>query len=161
MAKNLPENGIYEIKRFIGKTYQEINLQNNLQYFSFKVEDDFNNPIIVIQDKNKVFKKTPKEITTIILQKIKNDVEAKIGTVDKTVITVPAYFNTSQRAATLAAAKAAGFTVLKLLNEPNAAALSYFFKNNVDDECYSLIYDLGGGTFDMETQVWEEKIWII
>jgi heat shock protein 1/8 len=140
---------ISEIKRFIGKTYQEINLQNNLQYFSFKVEDDFNNPIIVIQDKNRVFKKTPKEITTIILQKIKNDVEAKIGTVDKTVITVPAYFNTSQRAATLAAAKAAGFTVLKLLNEPNAAALSYFFKNNVDDECYSLIYDLGGGTFDV------------
>jgi heat shock protein 1/8 len=149
MAKNLPENGIYEIKRFIGKTYQEISLQNNLQYISFQVEDDFNTPIIVVQGENKVLKKTPKEITTIILKKIKNDVEAKIGSVDKAVITVPAYFNTSQREATLAAAKEAGFTVLKLLNEPNAAALSYFFKNNVDDECYCLIYDLGGGTFDV------------
>jgi molecular chaperone DnaK (HSP70) len=149
MAKNEPENGIYEIKRFIGKTYQEIHLQNNLQYFSFKVEDDFNDPIIVIQGKNNVLKKTPQEITTIILQKIKTDVEAKIDTVDKAVITVPAYFNTSQREATLKAATDAGFTVLKLLNEPNAAALSYFFKNNVNDECYSLIYDLGGGTFDV------------
>jgi heat shock protein 1/8 len=140
---------ISEIKRFIGKTYQEINLQNKLQYFSFKVEDDFDDPIIVIQGENKVLKKTPQEISTIILQKIKTDVEAKIGTVDKAVITVPAYFNTSQREATLKAATDAGFTVFKLLNEPNAAALSYFFKNNVDDECYSLIYDLGGGTFDV------------
>jgi heat shock protein 1/8 len=149
MAKNLPENGIYEIKRFIGKTYQEISLQNNLQYFSFKVEDDCNNPIIVIQGESKVLKKTPQEITTTILQKIKTDVETKIGTIDKAVITVPAYFNTNQREATLVAAKEAGFTVLKLLNEPNAAALSYFFKNNVDNECYSLVYDLGGGTFDV------------
>jgi heat shock protein 1/8 len=149
MGRSLPENGIYEIKRFIGKTYQEINLQNNLQYFSFKVEDDGNDPIIVIQGENHVFKKTPQEIATIILQKIKKDVEAKIGKFNKAVITVPAYFNTSQREATLSAAKEAGFTVLKLLNEPNAAALSYIFKNNVDDECYSLIYDLGGGTFDV------------
>jgi heat shock protein 1/8 len=140
---------ISEIKRFIGRTYQEISLQNKLQYFSFKVEDDFDDPIIVIRGEKRVLKKTPQEITTIILQKIKTDVEAKIGTVDKAVITVPAYFNTSQREATLEAATDAGFTVLKLLNEPNAAALSYFFKNNVDDECYSLIYDLGGGTFDV------------
>jgi heat shock protein 1/8 len=149
MGRNLPENGIYEIKRFIGKTYQEISLQNNLQYFSFKVEDDCNNPIIVIQGESKVLKKTPQEITTTILQKIKTDVETKIGTIDKAVITVPAYFNTNQREATLVAAKEAGVTVLKLLNEPNAAALSYFFKNNVDNECYSLVYDLGGGTFDV------------
>jgi heat shock protein 1/8 len=149
MGRNLPENGIYEIKRFIGKTYQEISLQNNLQYFSFKVEDDCNNPIIVIQGESKVLKKTPQEITTTILQKIKTDVETKVGTIDKAVITVPAYFNTNQREATLVAAKEAGFTVLKLLNEPNAAALSYFFKNNVDNECYSLVYDLGGGTFDV------------
>jgi heat shock protein 1/8 len=140
---------IPEIKRFIGKTYQEISLQNNLQYFSFKVEDDCNNPIIVIQGESKVLKKTPQEITTTILQKIKTDVETKIGTIDKAVITVPAYFNTNQREATLVAAKEAGVTVLKLLNEPNAAALSYFFKNNVDNECYSLVYDLGGGTFDV------------
>jgi heat shock protein 1/8 len=140
---------IPEIKRFIGKTYQEISLQNNLQYFSFKVEDDCNNPIIVIQGESKVLKKTPQEITTTILQKIKTDVETKVGTIDKAVITVPAYFNTNQREATLVAAKEAGVTVLKLLNEPNAAALSYFFKNNVDNECYSLVYDLGGGTFDV------------
>ncbi|RZC33128.1 HSP70 and/or MreB Mbl domain containing protein [Asbolus verrucosus] len=94
--------------------------------------------------------RTPQELCTSILVKIKNDIEDKLGkTVNKAVITVPAYFNINQREATLASADAAGFTVLKLLNEPTAAALNYYFKNDCEEENYCLVYDLGGGTFDV------------
>src|SRR5699024_3259227 len=99
---------------------------------------------------NGQLKQTPQEISALILKKLKNDVEDKLGhSVNNAVITVPAYFTTTQREATLAAAKRAGFRVLQLFNEPNAAALSFYFKTVDENDCYSLVYDLGGGTFDV------------
>ncbi|KAJ3639177.1 hypothetical protein Zmor_004047 [Zophobas morio] len=150
-AESNPENGIYVIKRLIGKKYDEASIQHKLNSLPFQME--FNSsydPIIVIKQGNQIIKKSPQELCSIILQKLKNDVEKKMGVeVNKVIITVPAYFNVLQREATLAAAQSAGFTVLKLLNEPTAAALTYYNEKDTSETNYSLVYDLGGGTFDV------------
>ncbi|RZC38140.1 HSP70 and/or MreB Mbl domain containing protein [Asbolus verrucosus] len=106
---------------------------------------------VYISSKSQIIKKSPQDLCTCILEKLKSDAESKLGhPVNKAVITVPAYFNIAQREVTLAAASQAGFTVLKLLNEPTAAALSYYYENRCSDgESFSLVYDLGGGTFDV------------
>jgi heat shock protein 1/8 len=150
MANSKPEYGVYEIKRLIGRKFDDPHVQNNLKYFSFKVESDSNDPVVVIEQQNQTVKKTPLDLCAAILSKIKTDAEFKLKkSVDKAVITVPAYFNITQREATLAAANKAGFTVLKLLNEPTAAALSYYLENSWEIDNHSLVYDLGGGTFDV------------
>ncbi|XP_063923043.1 heat shock 70 kDa protein-like [Zophobas morio] len=151
IAATKPDHGIYEVKRLVGRTFTDSYVQKNLKYLAFKVErGESNTPLVVVQQRNKVLKKTPQELCSIILQKLKSDVEAKLRqTVNKVVITVPAYFNVTQREVTLAAAEDAGFTVLKLLNEPTAAALFYYFEYDKSEENYSLVYDLGGGTFDV------------
>ncbi|KAJ3659863.1 hypothetical protein Zmor_011526 [Zophobas morio] len=151
MAESKPKNGIYALKRLIGKKYGEAKIQHKLNYLPFQIESNSSDdPVIVIQQQNKILKKTPQELCTVILEKLKKDVEKKLEQeVNKVVITVPAYFNIIQREATLAAAKDAGFTVLKLLNEPTAAALIYYHENNSSESNYSLVYDLGGGTFDV------------
>lgn len=106
--------------------------------------------MIVIEQKNQIIKKRPEDICTCILQKIKTDVETKLSQkVNKAVITVPAYFSMPQREATLKAAQMAGFDVLKLLNEPTAAALAFYHEKHDIPDGYSLVYDLGGGTFDV------------
>ncbi|EFA02300.1 heat shock 70 kDa protein [Tribolium castaneum] len=150
MADAKPEYGIYEIKRLVGRKYDDPYVKKNLNYLPFKVTNISNEPVVVVQTKNQVLKKSPQELCAYILGKIKSDVEAKLGhPVDKAVITVPAYFNIAQREVTLAAAQTAGFSVLKLLNEPTAAALSYYYENKSNVDGYSLVYDLGGGTFDV------------
>ncbi|KAJ3659412.1 hypothetical protein Zmor_011101 [Zophobas morio] len=152
MADVKPEYGIYEIKRLVGRKFDDPYVKNNLTYLPFQVKNISNEPAIIIQGKNQILKKRPQDLCTYILEKIKNDSEAKLGhPIDKAVITVPAYFNIAQREVTLAAARQAGFTVLKLLNEPTAAALSYYYENKCsgDEQSYSLVYDLGGGTFDV------------
>ncbi|RZC05026.1 HSP70 and/or MreB Mbl domain containing protein [Asbolus verrucosus] len=151
MSDQFPENGISEIKRFVGRKFDDPYLQNSLNYLPNKVYRDFNNnPLIEIECQNEIQRKTPEEICTLILSKIKADVESIVGhSLDKAVITVPAYFNVNQREVTLAAAREAGFTVLKLFNEPTAAALTYFLENDHNNKDYSLVYDLGGGTFDV------------
>ncbi|KAJ3659726.1 hypothetical protein Zmor_011400 [Zophobas morio] len=149
MAEAKPEYGICEIKRLLGRKFDDPYVQNNLQYFPFKIVSQSNDPVLSILQKNDTFTKTPVDLCTAILSKVKADIESKIGTpVDKAVITVPAYFNISQREATLSAANKAGFTVLKLLNEPTAAALSYYLEHD-KEENISVVYDLGGGTFDV------------
>jgi heat shock protein 1/8 len=152
MADAKPEYGIYEIKRLVGRKYDDPYVKNNLNYLPFQVKNIGNEPAVVIQCRNQIIKKSPQDLCTYILEKIKTDAEAKLGhPIHKAVITVPAYFNIAQREVTLAAANRAGFTVLKLLNEPTAAALSYYYENNrsTEDKSYSLVYDLGGGTFDV------------
>ena len=132
----------------MGKGFNTV--EKTLQYFSFTVENSSDSPVVIIERENETLKVTPQEVCSLILKKVKQDVETKLGhTVNKAVITVPAYFNTTQREVTLTAANEAGFTVLKLFNEPTAAALSYYFKNDDESDCYSLVYDLGGGTFDV------------
>ncbi|XP_063923248.1 heat shock 70 kDa protein-like [Zophobas morio] len=148
MGDKIPSNGIYETKRFVGKSFNA--MEPHLQHFSFNVENKLDSPVIRIERDNDTLELTPQEISSLILKKIKKDVEDKLGDkIDKAVITVPACFNTTQREVTLAAANQAGFTVLKLFNEPTAAALSYFFKKDDENDCYALVYDLGGSTFDV------------
>ncbi|KAJ3659868.1 hypothetical protein Zmor_011531 [Zophobas morio] len=151
MSAVKPENGIYEMKRLVGRQFDDPQLQRSLKYFPFQVTADAaNRPMISVKQKSKLVKKTPQELYTILLTWLKKFTEEKLGqTVNKVVITVPAYFNVTQREVTLEAAKQAGFTVLKLLNEPTAAALAYYFENEIEETHRCLVYDLGGGTFDV------------
>ncbi|XP_063923246.1 heat shock 70 kDa protein-like [Zophobas morio] len=150
MAVLKPEHGIYEIKRLVGRKYDDSKLQKSIEWFSFQVtSDEANLPVVCVEQDGEISRKTPQELYTILLRELKRDVEEKLETtINKVVITVPAYFNVKQREVTLEAAENAGFTVLKLLNEPTAAALAYYFDNKIHETHFSLVFDLGGGTFD-------------
>ncbi|XP_063923211.1 heat shock 70 kDa protein-like [Zophobas morio] len=151
MSKHKPENGIYEMKRLVGRQFDDPQLQESLKYFPFKVIASRSNfPLISVKQRTGRVKKSPQELYTMLLKELKKYTEEKLKqTINKAVITVPAYFNVTQRQVTLEAAKDAGFTVLKLLNEPTAAALAYYFDNDIEGTHRSLVYDLGGGTFDV------------
>ncbi|XP_063923278.1 uncharacterized protein LOC135137522 [Zophobas morio] len=151
MSVHKPENGIYEMKRLVGRQFDDPELQKSLKYFPFKVTASPSNlPLVSVKQKSAICKKSPQELYTVLLKALKKYTEAKLEeTINKAVITVPAYFNVAQKEVTLEAAKDAGFTVLKLLNEPTAAALVYYFENDTDKTHRSLVYDLGGGTFDV------------
>jgi len=140
-----PENTIYSIKRFMGHTATEVG--NELSRISYKVRSGKNNQAAAyVPALDKEF--TPEEISAMILQKLKTDAEAYLGdTVDQAVITVPAYFNDSQRTATKNAGEIAGLKVLRILNEPTAAALAYGLDKKAEEKI--LVFDLGGGTFDV------------
>ncbi|XP_063922934.1 heat shock 70 kDa protein-like [Zophobas morio] len=151
MSVHKPENGIYEMKRLVGRQFDDPQLQESLKYFPFKVTASSSNfPLVSVKQKSVILKKSPQELYTVLLKALKKYTEEKLKqTVNKAVITVPAYFNVAQRETTLEAAKDAGFTVLKLLNEPTAAALAYYSENDIEETHRSLVYDLGGGTFDV------------
>ena len=139
-----PENTISSIKRFMGSTYDEV--ESEIRHMSYKVvKGDNNTPRVLIGDR----KYTPQEISAIILQKMKKTAEDYLGTtVTRAVITVPAYFNDSQRQATKEAGEIAGLKVERVVNEPTAAALAYGLdKKDIDQKI--AVYDLGGGTFDI------------
>ncbi|MEY2925011.1 MAG: hypothetical protein RLZZ337_1559 [Bacteroidota bacterium] len=139
-----PQNTISSVKRFMGSRYSEV--VNEVEHMSYKVvKGDNDTPRIVIGDRQY----TPQEISAIILQKMKKTAEDYLGTtVDRAVITVPAYFNDSQRQATKEAGEIAGLKVERVVNEPTAAALAYGLdKKDVDQKI--AVYDLGGGTFDI------------
>jgi molecular chaperone DnaK len=140
-----PENTIASVKRFMGHTLAEMG--DELSRIPYKVKAGKNNQAVVhIPSQDKDF--TPEEISAMILQKLKNDAEAYLGTtVDQAVITVPAYFNDSQRTATKNAGEIAGLKVLRILNEPTAAALAYGLDKKGEEKI--LVFDLGGGTFDV------------
>jgi molecular chaperone DnaK len=140
-----PDNTIYSIKRFMGHTVTEI--QNELPRIGYKVRPGKNNQVSAyIPALDKEY--TPEEISAMILQKLKTDAEAYLGeTVDQAVITVPAYFNDAQRTATKNAGEIAGLKVLRILNEPTAAALAYGLDKKAEEKI--LVFDLGGGTFDV------------
>ena len=138
-----PENTIYSIKRFIGRKYDEAESERKI--VAYKVLKGRNNLAeVTMGDKNYI----PEEISSMILQKLKSDAESYLGTdVTDAVITVPAYFNDAQRQATKNAGKIAGLNVLRIINEPTAAALAYGLDKKDDEKI--LIFDLGGGTFDV------------
>lgn len=138
-----PENTIYSIKRFIGRKYDEVESERKI--VSYKVMDG-KNMLAAVKLNDREY--TPEEISSMILQKLKADAEAYLGTeVTDAVITVPAYFNDSQRQATKNAGKIAGLNVLRIINEPTAAALAYGLDKKKEEKI--LVFDLGGGTFDV------------
>ena len=139
-----PENTVSSVKRFIGRSYNETSEEQKT--VSYKVQKGKDGRAVVdIEGKDY----TPEEISAMVLQKLKNDAEKQLGgPVTQAVITVPAYFNDAQRQATKDAGKIAGLEVLRIINEPTAAALAYGLdKTNKDQQI--LVFDLGGGTFDV------------
>ncbi len=139
------DNTIYSIKRFMGHTVNEV--QSELSRIGYKVKAGKNNQAVaVVPALGKEL--TPEEVSAMILQKLKADAEAYLGeTVDQAVITVPAYFNDAQRTATKNAGEIAGLKVLRIINEPTAASLAYGLDKKANETI--LVFDLGGGTFDV------------
>lgn len=140
-----PENTISSIKRFMGRRYEEVETERKMVPFEV-VEGPAGDARVKVQINNKEY--SPQEISAMILAKLKSDAEAYLGEpVNKAVITVPAYFNDSQRQSTKDAGKIAGLEVLRIINEPTAAALAYGLDKKENETI--LVFDLGGGTFDV------------
>ena len=141
-----PENTISSVKRFIGRAYDET--AEERKTVSYKVEKGKDGRSVINIDGKDY---TPEEISSMVLQKMKADAEKQLGeTITEAVITVPAYFNDAQRQATKDAGKIAGLEVKRIINEPTAAALAYGFNPESDDKDEKiLVFDLGGGTFDV------------
>ena len=146
-----PTNTIYDAKRLIGRNFDDINLQSDIKQFPFNVVDGGNNKPVVeasYRGEKKIYR--PEEISSMVLSKMKEVAESYIGeSVTDAVITVPAYFNDSQRQSTKDAGAIAGLNVLRIINEPTAAAIAYGLNNKEGGEKNVLIFDLGGGTFDV------------
>ena len=145
-----PENTLFAIKRLIGrkKDDNETNKFSNLVPYKISAHENGDAWVDSLDEKGKPKSYSPSEISSFILRKLKEDAESYLGeTVDKAVITVPAYFNDAQRQATKDAGKIAGLEVLRIINEPTAAALSYGLDKK--DSGIVAVYDLGGGTFDV------------
>ncbi len=141
-----PENTIFSVKRLLGRSYQDIARYRD--FFSYKVIDDNTESLVKIKVGDKFF--TPIELSGFILKELKERAEHALKTpVNRAVITVPAYFNDSQRQATRDAGKLAGLDVLRIVNEPTAASLAYGIGLNPEEEKTIAVYDLGGGTFDV------------
>ena len=140
-----PDNTVYSTKRFIGRRFDEASVQDDVQRVSFKMAAHGDGGVgIELSGK----KHKPAEISSMVLRKLKDDAEAKLGdSVNQAVITVPAYFNDGQREATKIAGQIAGLDVLRIINEPTAAALAYGLDKQGDSAI--AVYDLGGGTFDI------------
>ena len=140
-----PENTVFSVKRFMGRRYSEESVNSDIGLVPFKVVEHTNGDAYVQMGDQKY---APPEISAMILQKLKQDAEAKLGeTITQAVITVPAYFNDSQRNATKDAGRIAGLEVLRIINEPTAASLAYGLDKKLDETI--AVYDLGGGTFDI------------
>ena len=146
-----PKNTVFDAKRLIGRAFDDESVQKDLKTWPFKVIDSNGNPQIEVEylEETKTF--SPQEISAMVLTKMKEVAEAKIGkTVEKAVVTVPAYFNDAQRQATKDAGAIAGLNVLRIINEPTAAAIAYGLgAGKSEKERHVLIFDLGGGTFDV------------
>lgn len=145
------KNTLFDVKRLIGRKFSDRGVQEDIKHMPFKVftkGDD--KPYIEVDYMNekKVF--APEEISAIVLKKMKETAEEYLGTpVKNAVITVPAYFNDSQRQATKDAGIIAGLNVLRIINEPTASALAFGLDKKIENEMNVLVYDFGGGTFDI------------
>jgi L1 cell adhesion molecule like protein len=158
-----PNNTVFDAKRLIGQKFSDPNVQSDMKHFTYNVINKEDKPYIEVEYKGekKVF--APEEISSMVLIKMKEIAEGYLGTtVTDAVITVPAYFNDSQRQATKDAGAIAGLNVLRIINEPTAAAIAYGLDKKSTSEKNVLIFDCGGGTFDVsilsiDDQVFEVK----
>ncbi|KAG7296925.1 Heat shock protein 68 [Plutella xylostella] len=145
-----PNNTVFDAKRLIGRKFDDPKIQADMKHWPFKVVSDCSKPKIQVEYKGETKRFAPEEISSMVLMKMKEIAEAYLGTsVRDAVVTVPAYFNDSQRQATKDAGAIAGLNVLRIINEPTAAALAYGLDKNLKGERNVLIFDLGGGTFDV------------
>uniref|UniRef100_A0A8R1E3K1 Uncharacterized protein n=1 Tax=Caenorhabditis japonica TaxID=281687 RepID=A0A8R1E3K1_CAEJA len=145
-----PENTVFDAKRLIGRRFDESTVQTDIKHWPFAVKSKQGKPVIEVELKAERKQFNPEEISAMVLQKMKETAETYLGhTVRDAVITVPAYFNDSQRQATKDAATIAGLNAIRIINEPTAAALAYGLDKGISDEKNVLIFDLGGGTFDV------------
>jgi len=145
-----PNNTIFDAKRLIGRKFNDPKIQADMKLWPFQVINECDKPKIQVEFKGERKTFTPEEVSSMVLIKMKETAETFLGgPVKDAVITVPAYFNDSQRQATKDAGVIAGLNVLRIINEPTAAALAYGLDKNLKGEKNVLIFDLGGGTFDV------------
>ncbi|KAL6926938.1 Hsp70 chaperone [Hanseniaspora valbyensis] len=156
-----PSNTVFDAKRLIGRKFSDEEVQLDMKHFPFKIIEQDTKPKIQVEFKGETKVFTPEEISAMILTKMRETAESFLGcTVKDAVVTVPAYFNDSQRQATKDAGAIAGLNVLRIINEPTAAAIAYGLdkKDDGKGEHNVLIFDLGGGTFDVSLLTIEEGI---
>ncbi|CAM0138185.1 Heat shock protein ssb1 [Umbelopsis sp. WA50703] len=145
-----PKNTVFDAKRLIGRRFDDAEVKADMKNWPFSVVEKDSNPFIQVEFEGETKTFSPQEISSMVLIKMKEIAEAKLGkTVQKAVITVPAYFNDSQRQATKDAGTISGMEVLRIINEPTAAAIAYGLDASDKKEKNVLIFDLGGGTFDV------------
>jgi heat shock protein 1/8 len=152
-----PYNTVFDAKRLIGRRFADAEVQSDMKHWPFKIVDRAGKPYIEVEFKGEVKQFTPEEISSMVLIKMKETAEAYLGTkVANAVVTVPAYFNDSQRQATKDSGAIAGLNVMRIINEPTAAAIAYGLDKKTEGEKNVLIFDLGGGTFDVSLLTIEE-----
>ena len=155
------ENTVFDVKRLIGRRFDDKIVQEDIKLWPFKVEKDSNSdrPVIVVSYLGQTKNFYAEEISAMVLMKMKDIASTYLKKdVKDAVITVPAYFNDSQRQATKDAGRIAGLNVLRIINEPTAAAVAYGLNNKDNNERYVLVFDLGGGTFDVSILILNEEV---
>jgi heat shock protein 1/8 len=154
-----PHNTVFDAKRLIGRKFGDSEVQSDMKHWPFKVVSKDGKPNIQVEYKGEEKTFTPEEISSMVLLKMRETAEAYLGTdVKDAVVTVPAYFNDSQRQATKDAGVISGMNVMRIINEPTAAAIAYGLDKKGEGEKNVLIFDLGGGTFDVSLLTIEEGI---
>jgi L1 cell adhesion molecule like protein len=154
-----PHNTVFDAKRLIGRKFEDATVQSDMKHWPFKVVSDGGKPKIQVEYKGETKTFFPEEVSSMVLLKMKETAEAFLGkAVKDAVITVPAYFNDSQRQATKDAGAISGMNVLRIINEPTAAAIAYGLDKKGHGERNVLIFDLGGGTFDVSILTIEDGI---
>ena len=154
-----PHNTVFDAKRLIGRRYGDAEVQSDMKHWPFKIVEKNGKPVIEVEFKGENKQFTPEEISSMVLVKMREVAEAYLGgTVNNAVVTVPAYFSDSQRQATKDSGLIAGLNVLRIINEPTAAAIAYGLDKKGEGERNVLIFDLGGGTFDVSLLTIEEGI---
>ncbi|KAM4703430.1 heat shock cognate 71 kDa protein-like [Rhinophrynus dorsalis] len=154
-----PANTVFDAKRLIGRRFDDAVVQADMKHWPFTVINDAGRPKVKVEYKGESKTFYPEEISSMVLTKMKEISEAYLGkTINNAVVTVPAYFNDSQRQATKDAGTISGLNVLRIINEPTAAAIAYGLDKKVGGERNVLIFDLGGGTFDVSILTIEDGI---